>query len=131
MFSKKSLPVLFVIVIAGSLIAFKTLGNSNPPTKYEKIFQEVTEMLEEAHYSPHKIDDNFSKQIFQKFLGNLDPDKNIFLQSDIKELKKYETKIDDEMHGAPMQFFPAANAIYQKRLGEVSGLYKDLLDKPL
>ncbi len=55
----------------------------------------------------------------------LDPDKNIFLQSDIKELKKFETRIDDELHGAPMQFFTAANVIYQKRLGEVSGLYKD------
>jgi carboxyl-terminal processing protease len=130
MFSRKSLPVLIAIVIAGILIAFNTLGNSNPPTKYEKIFVQVGEMLEEAHYSPQKIDDNFSKEIFQKFLFNLDPDKNIFLQSDIKDLKKYETKIDDELHGAPIQFFPAANTIYQKRLAEVSNLYKDILANP-
>ncbi len=130
MVSKKSLPVLIAIVIGGILIAFTTLGNGNPPTKYEKIFQQVAEMLEEAHYSPHKIDDNFSKQIFQKFMGNLDPDKNIFLQSDIKELKKFETRIDDELHGAPLQFFTAANVIYQKRLGEVSGLYKAILATP-
>ena len=130
MFSKKSLPVLLAIVIGGILIAFTTLGNGNPPTKYEKIFQQVAEMLEEAHYSPHKIDDNFSKDIFKKFLGSLDPDKNIFLQSDIRELKKYETRIDDELHGASIQFFTAANAIYQKRLTEVSGLYKTLLANP-
>jgi len=130
MFSKKSLPVLLAIVIGGILIAFTTLGNGNPPTKYEKIFQQVAEMLEEAHYSPHKIDDNFSKEIFKKFLGSLDPDKNIFLQSDIRELKKYETRIDDELHGASIQFFTAANAIYQKRLTEVSGLYKTILANP-
>jgi carboxyl-terminal processing protease len=130
MFSKKSLPVLLAIVIGGILIAFNTQGNSNPPTKYEKIFQQVAEMLEEAHYSPHKIDDNFSKQIFTKFIGNLDPDKNIFLQSDIKDLKKYETRIDDELHGASMQFFTATNSIYQKRLIEVSGLYKTILATP-
>jgi carboxyl-terminal processing protease len=46
-------------------------------------------MLEQAHYSPHKIDDAFSKDIFQKFLKELDPDKNIFLQADINTLKKY------------------------------------------
>jgi len=130
MFSKKSLPVLLAIVIGGILIAFNTQGNSNPPTKYEKIFQQVAEMLEEAHYSPQKIDDNFSKEIFTKFIGNLDPDKNIFLQSDIKELKKNETHIDDELHGAPMQFFIATNSIYQKRLSEVSGLYKTILATP-
>ena len=60
----------------------------------------------------------------------MDPDKNIFLQSDIKELKKYETRIDDELHGSPIQFFTAANAIYQKRLSEVSGLYKQILANP-
>ena len=130
MFSKKSLPVLLVIAIGGILIAFNTFGNANPPTKYEKIFQQVADMLEEAHYSPHKIDDNFSKDIFKKFLGNMDPDKNIFLQSDIKELKKYETRIDDELHGASIQFFTAANTIYQKRLAEVAVLYKPILANP-
>ena len=53
---------------------------------------------------------NFSKDIFKKFLANMDPDKNIFLQSDIKELKKYETRIDDELHGASIQFFTATSA---------------------
>ena len=67
MFSKKSLPVLLAVVIGGILIAFTTLGNGNPPTKYEKIFQQVAEMLEEAHYSPHKIDDSFSKEIFKNY----------------------------------------------------------------
>lgn len=130
MFSKRSLPVLLVLAFAGILIAFNTSGHGNPPSKYEKIFQQVAEMLEENHYSPQKIDDKFSKSIFSKFLSNLDPDKNIFLQADIKELKKFETTIDDELHGAPIQFFPAANAIYQKRLAEVNNYYKEILDKP-
>jgi carboxyl-terminal processing protease len=129
MFSKRSLPVLLIIAFAGILIAFNTSGRNNPPTKYEKIFQQVAEMLEENHYSPQKIDDKFSADIFKKYLNSLDPDKNIFLQSDIKELKKYESNIDNELHGAPMQFFPAANAIYQKRLGEVAAYYPEILGK--
>ncbi|MDX2048003.1 MAG: carboxy terminal-processing peptidase [Chitinophagaceae bacterium] len=130
MFSKKSLPVLLLILLAGTFIAFNSLGTGNPPTKYEKILRQVGEMLEDAHYSPKKIDDGFSKEIFKKFLAGLDPDKNIFLQSDIAALKKFETKIDDEIHGSAVQFFPAANDIYQKRLAEVSGIYKQILSKP-
>jgi carboxyl-terminal processing protease len=130
MFNKRSLPVLLAVAIAGILIAFTTNGLDNPPSKYEKIFQQVAEMLEDNHYSPQKIDDKFSKSIFKKFLGNIDPDKNIFLQSDIKELKKYEALIDDELHGAPIQFFTAANAIYQKRLNEVANYYKEILASP-
>jgi carboxyl-terminal processing protease len=131
MMSKKSIPLVLAVVVAGLLIAFSSLGNINPPTKYEKIFQEVAEMLEQAHYSPHKIDDAFSKDIFQKFLKELDPDKNIFLQSDINALKKYESRIDDELHGAPIEFFTAVNAIYLKRLAEVNVYPKEILSTPM
>jgi len=130
MFNKRSLPVLLAFAVVGILIAFNSSGLDNPPTKYEKIFKQVAEMLEDNHYSPQKIDDKFSKAIFKKFLSNLDPDKNIFLQSDIRELKKYESLIDDELHGAPIQFFAATNTLYQKRLAEVSVYYKEILANP-
>lgn len=129
MLSKKSLPVLFTVAVFGLFIAFSCKGLENP-TKYEKIFRQVAEMLEDGHFSPQKIDDTFSKEIFKKFLDNLDPEKNIFLQSDIKELKKYELSIDDELHGSPIKFFTAVNLIYSKRLQEVSLYYNDILAKP-
>ena len=73
----------------------------------------------------------FQKTSSKNSSHNLDPDKNILLQSDIRELKKYETRIDDELHGAPIQFFYAADAIYQKRLEEVSGcIITDYLPDP-
>lgn len=129
MFSKRSLPILLIVAVLGVLITLNSSGLGNPPSKYEKIFQQVGEMLEQAHYSPEAIDDKFSKEIFKKYLASLDGDKNIFLQSDIRELKKYETRIDDEIHGAPMEFFQAVEAIYLKRLKEVSAYYPEILAK--
>jgi carboxyl-terminal processing protease len=127
---KKSVPVLLFLLFAGLLIGFSTNGHLPPTDKYQKIFQEVTEILENAHFSPKKIDDAFSRDIFRKYMASLDPDKNVFLQSDIRELKKYETRIDDELHGAPLQFFHAADQIYQKRIKEASLFYKDVLSQP-
>src|SRR5829696_8841434 len=93
----KRLPILVMLVIAGTFLAFQSLGkSSNPPTKYEKILKNVGQMLMEAHYSPKDINDEFSKKIYTKFLADLDPDKNIYLQSDYDALKKYQSKIDDE-----------------------------------
>ena len=60
MFSKKSLPIVFLLIFAGSLIAFNSSGFGNPPDKFHVIFTQVAEMLEVAHYNPKKIDDNFS-----------------------------------------------------------------------
>src|SRR5258708_651994 len=114
MFSKKNLPVVLLLLGAGLFLAFRTLGfgsggEKSLPTKYEKILHNVGEMLTEIHYSPKKIDDNFSREIFKKFLDDryVDENKDILLQSDIQQLKKFETKIDDEILGGTVQFVPA------------------------
>ncbi|HEY1871422.1 MAG TPA: S41 family peptidase, partial [Chitinophagaceae bacterium] len=128
----KRLPILVILVIAGTFVAFKSLGKSStPPSKYEKILRNVGQMLVEAHYSPKEINDDFSKKIFKKYMDDLDPDKNIFLQSDYDALKKYETKIDDEIRGdAPVEFFLAAGEIFNKRIEDAAKIYNQILDQP-
>ena len=130
MVSKKSLPLVIVLIVAGFLIAFNSSGFGNPPDKYQQIFMQVTEMLEEAHYNPKKVDDEFSRKIFNKYIETLDPDKNIFLAADIKELKKFELSIDDELHGSPIQFFYAVDAIFLKRGKELSAIMPELFQNP-
>ncbi len=132
MMSKKVLPVLLILLVGGLLWAFTSSGKNGDDAKarQERLLTMVGSILEKNHYDPKKIDDNFSKAIFKNFLNDLDPDKNLFLQSDITTLKKYETEIDDEIHGADLQFFPAVITIYKQRLAETPAIYKDILSKP-
>lgn len=132
MMNKRNLPIMLLVLAAGIFVAFRTLGfGSEPtPTKYEKILRNVGVMLNEIHYSPKKVDDKFSKEIFKKFLSEIDGERGFFLSADIDALKKFETKIDDEINGAPIQFFPAAMEVYKKRLSEAELIYKDILSKP-
>ena len=132
--SKKFIPVILVLTAASFFIAFqsqgKNDGDDNPKSRYAKILRNVGILLEEGHYSPKKIDDAFSKEVFTKFVVDLDGEKNILLQSDIDALKKYSTLIDDEIHGAPIESFFAINTLYIKRLNEVFGIYDQILAKP-
>jgi carboxyl-terminal processing protease len=134
MFHKKNLPVVLLLVIAGLIITVRSLGigNSNPPSRYEKILHNVGEMLTQIHFSPKKIDDNFSREIFKKFLASdkVDPLKNILLASDIQSLKKYETRLDDEIKGGAVEFVPAVSDILKKRLLETEKMYKEILATP-
>jgi carboxyl-terminal processing protease len=101
------------------------------PTKYEKILHDVGALLAETHYSPRSIDDSFSREVFKKYLAAVDPEKKIFLQSDINSLRRFENTIDDEINGkAPVQFAQTVNDIYRKRLGESEILYKEILSHP-
>jgi len=104
--------------------------NDDLPSKNETILRYVGAMLEQGHYSPKKIDDNFSKEIFSEFLKRLDPSKRILLEKDIAKLRKFETSIDDEIHGSPLAFFAAADEIYKNRIIEAEAMYKNYIEKP-
>lgn len=128
----KRLPLLIVMLAAGVFLAFNTMGksNNNPPTRYEKILQIVGEILTQGHYSPKEINDDFSKKVYNKYFEELDPDKDMFMQEDLKALDSYSTKIDDEIKGAPVHFFLEAGKVFDKRAAECYLIAKDILAKP-
>jgi carboxyl-terminal processing protease len=129
----KRLPLLLLMLAGGIFITFRTLGTTGsptPPSKYERIIQSVGEMLMQGHYSPKEINDDFSKVVFKKFLEDLDPEKTYFTKQDIDALRKYETRIDDEIKGAPVEFFKAAGDIFNKRVESSAKIYKEILSKP-
>ena len=134
--SKRFLTTLTLLISIGLIITFTSMGrgdkgNDNPKSKNEKILRNVGIVLEEGHYSPKKIDDNFSKEVLYKYLSDIDPDRYIFYQKDIDGFKKFETKIDDEIHGtAPLESFYAISTLYTTRLNEVSKEYSKYLNTP-
>jgi len=131
MTSKKALVWWIPSVLVLSFVAVKSFGfKSEPASKYEKIITSIASLLENGHFSPKKIDDVFSKEVFKRYLNDIDPDKDILLQSDVNDLKKFETKIDDELHGSKLEFVSTLNGIYNQRIQEASVIYKDLLSKP-
>jgi carboxyl-terminal processing protease len=133
MFNKRNLPVILIVLGCGIFVAFRSLGiEKDPPaSKYEKILRDVGVMLEDVHYSPKTIDDKFSKEVFNKYLSEVDNEKNVLLKADIEALRKYETKIDDEILGkSPIQFEPAVVAALKKRIPETEAIYKEILSHP-
>ncbi len=131
MFKRKVWPIVLVVTFAGIFWAFRSNGeNGKSVSTQERILSSLLSIIKQNHYDPKIVDDAFSKEVFQRYIKSVDPDKNIFLQSDVKGLSKFETTLDDELNGAPMQFIPAVNEIYTKRIAEVAGLHKEILSKP-
>lgn len=122
-------PALLVILLGIILWAFKQNDKSGD-SKEQMLLTQIGLILEQKHFSPKTIDDNFSKQAFSKYLETLNPEKDIFLKQDIDYLKKYQLTLDDEIHGSPLLFYPDASSIYLKRLDEAVQLYKEILSKP-
>ncbi|MFT3904034.1 MAG: carboxy terminal-processing peptidase [Niabella sp.] len=123
--------VILILVAAVSFVGFKMESNSVPPDKNEKILRLVGEILTQAHFSPQPIDDSFSEKVFNKFIEDLDREKNIFLKSDIEKLKaSYAHKIDDEIKGAPIESFYAISKIFDERMQSTALWPAELLKTP-
>lgn len=129
MLRRTVLPAVLIIFLGITLWAFKQNDKAGD-SKEQMLLTAIGNILEQKHFSPKTIDDNFSKQVFSKYLEAINPDKDIFLKQDADYLKKYELTLDDEVHGAPLNFYPDASSIYLKRVSEVMQLYKEILSKP-
>ena len=122
--------VLFSLAVAAILILGAFYPNSNNPDKEAVLMQTLIRGLDQLHYDPDEIDDDFSKKVFKLYLDRLDGTKRFFLQSDIDDLKKYQDKIDDEAKASTFEFFNASIDIFQKRVTEADAIFNEILDQP-
>jgi carboxyl-terminal processing protease len=55
----------------------------------------IVEQFVSMHYSQKPLDDEMSLKIFKLYLNRLDPAHYYFLQDDVAEFRKYESRVDD------------------------------------
>lgn len=125
--------VIPVVLLSVSVVIFafaKIRAKADPPGRYEAILSLVGQILKDGHYQPKAIDDNFSKQVFKKYLRNLDGEKKYLLKSDIDALRPLETHVDDELNGAPIELFNKTNELIRRRITEAAAIYPVILDQP-
>ncbi|MGZ3867445.1 MAG: S41 family peptidase, partial [Bacteroidia bacterium] len=99
-------------------------------SKNQLIMDILMSGLTNAHYAPLKVDDDFSRKVFDLYLKRLDYNKKMLLQSDIDKLNVYRDKIDDEISGGTFEMFNMSTKLINSRIAETEVLYKSLLSQP-
>lgn len=73
------------------------------PTKEHVIATKlITELLENYHYKPVKLNDGLSSLIFERYINALDPMKIYFTKEDIIEFEQHKIKLDDYLNKASL-----------------------------
>ncbi|MEJ8756187.1 carboxy terminal-processing peptidase [Pontibacter sp. H259] len=125
---KIMLSVLAVILLTASFIFYRS--NSTPEGKEEILLKVLMQGLNQGHFQPEKLDDNFSKKAFKLYLERLDYNKKFLLAADVAKLRKYETTIDDQLRQGSFEFFDLSAGLIEQRLKESEAYYKEILAKP-
>ena len=84
---------IFLSLCSMSLLVF-CFNASSQDDREKEIFKRVKEVLLYS-YSPKDLDISYSKDVYKKYIEDLDPFKRYFLESDMEEFSKYKDKMSD------------------------------------
>ncbi|MDQ3048212.1 MAG: carboxy terminal-processing peptidase [Bacteroidota bacterium] len=124
----KSKKLLFLIPVAALGLFSYTFTTQNE--KEEAIDQILMQSLAGVHYSPMEINDAFSQKVFKLYIQRLDYSKKFLLESDVAELKKMESSIDEDIKDGKFTFFDKSLDMINSRTVEAQAYYKEIMEKP-
>ena len=107
--------------LASTLLTSTVLASSSssvipqlaPEKQHTKAAKRVVGTYLRNHYQSFKLNDAFSQKVFDRYLRNLDYNKNFFLASDVTKFSIYADKFDEALTTGDM--YPAY-LIYQQLL---------------
>lgn len=125
--------ILLVVALAAALWSFIPSKKTNDPNPEKEAFLMgvLNLVLQNAHYHPVELNDDFSEKVFTNYLKIIDGNKRYLLQTDIDGLNKYKTELDDEFKNQQIGFFNESYPVFTARLKEAKTYYKDLLTNPI
>ena len=122
----------FLVAAVFILASYRLFRRSDSavPSKEQVLIGLMLSGLSSQHYQPEKVDDNFSKRVFDLYLKHLDYRKQFLLATDIEQLRRYQTQIDDEVKSGTHEFLDLSTKLMTERTKETQSLYRDILAKP-
>lgn len=132
--AKKVKYVILPALLLGMLFSFLAHKKPEPQdeisSKKKELLEKVMLYLKNTHYNTVELNDDFSVEVFEKYVESLDYTKKFFLKSDIELLERYKTEIDDQILSEKFDFEEKAVNIIEKRIAEAEAYYKKVLDEP-
>jgi carboxyl-terminal processing protease len=122
-------PIFFSLLALVLLVAayFPWVNNEQ---KEAVLIRTLMRGLEYMHYEPKEIDDNFSEQLFNLYLEDIDGARRLLTQEDIAKMEGFKLDIDDEMAAGDVTFFNLSLEVLDKALEKTQGYYREILSQP-
>ena len=122
---------VFTLLVATASCSF-TNDRVDPGDKEKEqlLVNLISHVLKRNHFSPADLTDEFSKDIFDNYIKDLDPGKRYFLESDYKEFQAYEYLIDDQIRDSKVDLFNLTYERLLQRQEESQKIFAELIEKP-
>lgn len=123
----KSSIALFVLAATALLGAF--YPRIDFEEKESMIMHALLSVMEQVHFSPKAMDDQFSTEAFDLYLEAIDPYKRFLTQEEVDQLAVHKLNIDDQAKNRTLEFFDLSVGIIDNADKRAKMLYKSLIDE--
>lgn len=116
--------------IVSLMYLFQVSKKQMPQTDGSKeavILHTVMQALDQAHFRPQEINDDFSKAVFKTYLQDLDGSKRFFTQNDVNQLKSFETRLDEDIKASNLDFFYLSTKLVKNAVMKAEAYYKEAI----
>ena len=127
--NRNAILMLLSLLLAMSSCSFTTKKFDTDKKKDKVLIELITYVLKEYHFEKTDIDNRFSKNVYDKYIKEIDPLHRNFYQEDIDEFRKYRKQIDDQINNKELEFFNLTYNRLQKRIDESESIYKEILNE--
>ena len=100
------------------------------PEKEALIIQTIVRNLEQYHFDPAVINDDFSAQAFEFYFNDIDGARLFLNEKDMQQLNGYRDQLDDEALAGNFDFFDKVQELMTANRAEVQTWYREILAKP-
>ena len=122
---RRLLFVILLIILSSN--SFGQISKEARDPRREKLIGNILKnALETYHYRGMVINDEVSQKAFAQYLKKVDPSKQFFTKSDVKELEPFQFKMDDEMLTGDYTLLERAIAILKKRVAAAENIRKEI-----
>lgn len=119
--------LLFSGLIASLLLLTAVISTPNSAEKESLILNIMLSVMDQIHFEPKDLDDEFSKQAFDRYLNSLDGARRYLIQPEVDQLKAYQFKLDDEAEERSTVFFDLSMDLIDQGMARTKEIYQELI----
>ena len=125
---KNMIRVLVLLILAGFGVSYNAIFPEAEVEGKEIMIQNaILKVLEEAHFKPQDINNEYSTKVFDYYIEYIDAYKRFFTKEDISALEEYRLLIDDQVKADELTFFNRSMELLDQRIEEVQQYYKEIM----
>lgn len=100
------------------------------PSKEALIIQSMVGGLNQLHYRPKSIDDEFSAEVYDLYLDRIDNARRWLTKKDLRKLEPFKYSIDEQINAGQYDFFNLSVELLESGVEKTQKIYQELLAEP-